>query len=379
MLYRKFGSTDVKVSTLGFGCMRLPTVGGDPANIDEEEAIRLIRSGIDHGVNYIDTAYPYHKGNSELLVGKALKDGYRDKVYLATKSPIRFISSYDDFDRILNEQLQKLQTDHIDMYLLHAVNKDKWEKAKKLDVFRFLDEALADGRIKYAGFSFHDKAEYFQEIVDAYPWTFCQIQYNYMDENYQAGKAGLEYAASKGLAVLIMEPLKGGKLAKTPPKEIQDLWNQAEADRTPAEWALRWIWNDPKVTLLLSGMGTMEQVVENVRVAGEALPQSLSDEEVTIVEEVKNRFLQLTKVDCTGCGYCVPCPAGVDIPRNFLIYNEAYIYDNLNSAVHIYNVNLEEEQRASSCIACGKCERLCPQDIPIRKYLKDVHNALKRA
>lgn len=378
MQYRKFGKTDAKVSALGYGCMRLPTVGGDSANINEEEAIRLIRYAIDHGVNYIDTAYPYHKGNSELLVGKALQDGYRERVYLATKSPVGLIHSYDGFERILNEQLQKLQTDHIDMYLLHAVNKSKWDKIIDLGVFKFLDQALGEGRIRYAGFSFHDKAEYFQEIVDAYPWTFCQIQYNYMDENFQAGKEGLEYAASKGMAVIVMEPLKGGKLAQKPPIEIEALWNQAEFKRTPVEWALRWVWNHPEVALLLSGMGEMEQVKENIKIAEEALPESLTENEINIIHKVKNRFLQLTKVGCTGCAYCLPCPSGVDIPRNFLLYNEAFIYNSLASSSRIYNRNMEEKMRASSCVECGKCELLCPQNLSIREYLKDVHKALSR-
>lgn len=377
MLYRKFGSTDFDASKLGFGAMRLPTVDGDEGKINELEAIRMIRYAIDHGVNYVDTAYAYHQGKGEIVVGKALQNGYREKVKLATKLPVWLTESYTDFDKYLNEQLQKLGTDHIDFYLLHALNKNTWPKAKELGIMRFLDGAIADGRIRYAGFSFHDERALFQEIVDSYPWTFCQIQYNYMDTEIQAGSEGLKYAAAKGLAVIVMEPIKGGKLAKNPPRSIQTLWNSAQVKRTPAEWALRWVWNHPQVSLVLSGMSTLEQVEENLRIAAEAEPNSLSVEELSLIGQAKKTYTHLTKVGCTGCSYCMPCPSGVDIPRNFTLYNDAYIYDQLDASVMAYQRFLEDGARASACVECGECEAVCPQQLSIRDYLKEVHQALK--
>lgn len=376
MLYRKFGKLDFEASVLGFGCMRLPILDGDASQIDEAEAIHMIRYAIDQGINYVDTAYFYHKGQSELLVGKALQDGYREKVMLATKLPVMRAQSYEDFDRLLNEQLSKLATDRIDFYLLHGLSRKTWDQSRELGVLRFLDQALADGRIRYAGFSFHDEYPVFQEIVDAYPWTFCQIQYNYMDTHHQAGSKGLEYAASKGLAVVIMEPIKGGKLAKNPPAIIQDLWNSSPVRRTPAEWALRWVWNHPEVSVVLSGMNTLEQVQENLHTAAEALPNSLTSEELGLIQNVKEKYRSLTKIDCTACGYCQPCPSGVDIPRNFALYNEAHTYDDLGSSRFAYHQFFAEENRASACTECGNCEEACPQNLSIRDYLKEVHQAL---
>ncbi|WP_088225921.1 aldo/keto reductase [Desulfosporosinus sp. FKB] len=377
MKYRKFGSLDYQASILGFGCMRLPTLNGDPSKINEPEAISLIRYAIDNGVNYIDTAYPYHQGQSEVLVGKALQNGYREKVKLATKLPLFHCQSREDFDRILNEQLKKLQTDHIDFYLLHGLSKATWEKAKSFDFADFLKKALADGRINYAGFSFHDKFPVFQEIVDAYPWTFCQIQYNYMDTEFQAGNKGLKYAAEKGLAVIVMEPLKGGKLVKNPPSSILKLWDKAEVKRSPAEWALRWVWNHPEVTLLLSGMGTKEQVEENLRLAGISEANSLTDNEHQLIDEVRKQYLSLNKVDCTACGYCQPCPSGVNIPNNFALYNDAHIYDDFGSSRFAYNTFFTPESKASACIECGACEEVCPQQLPIREHLKEVQKAFE--
>lgn len=374
MQYRKFGKCDFKVSALGFGCMRLPIIGNDNNAINESESIKLIRSAIDKGVNYIDTAYPYHGGNSEYVVGKALKDGYREKIKLATKMPVWLVEKYSDFDKYLNEQLQKLQTDHIDMYLLHALDKSRIEKAVKLGVYKFLDQAISDGRIKYAGFSFHDDLNIFKKIVDSYDWTFCQIQYNYLDEKYQAGTQGLEYAAQKGLAVVIMEPLKGGKLAKNVPQNVKDTFKNYDADKTPADWGLRWVWNHPEVTLLLSGMNSMEQVEQNILCAQKALPNSMTNEELSALAKASDEFKKLIKVDCTSCEYCLPCPMGVNIPRNFALYNAAYMYNDIKGSIKSYKA-LDEKERASSCAECGRCEKACPQHLSIRKYLKEV-NAL---
>lgn len=373
MQYRKFGRCDETVSALGFGCMRLPVF--EDGTINEEEAVKQIRYAIDKGVNYVDTAYGYHSGKSELLVAKALKDGYREKVYLADKNPVWLAKQYEDFDRLLNEQLQKLETDHIDFYLLHALNKERWEKIKELDVFKFIEGALADGRIKHIGFSFHDKHEVFMDIVDGYDWDFCQIQYNYMDEYNQAGVAGLKHAAAKGMAVVIMEPLLGGKLANVPPKEVQDIWNTAEVKKTPAEWALRWLWNQPQVTLLLSGMNSIEMIDENMKTADTAHVNSLSKEELAIVSKVKEKYKELTKVNCTNCQYCLPCPAGVEIPKVFATYNQAAVYNDWQKCSTGYS-KMEEKQRATSCVECGKCQKVCPQQLSIIQYLKDAHKAL---
>jgi predicted aldo/keto reductase-like oxidoreductase len=375
MLYRKFGRLDWEVSVLGFGCLRLPTEGGEDAVIDEAEATRMVRWAIDHGVNYVDTAYGYHGGNSERFVGRALKDGYREKVRLATKLPCWMVESYADFDRYLNEQLQKLQTDHIDFYLLHALGKDTWTKVRDLGVLRWVEEPLADGRIGHLGFSFHDSFEVFKEIVDAHDgWTFCQIQYNYMDVEEQAGTRGLKYAASKGLAMVIMEPIRGGRLAN-PPEPVQELWDKAPTKRTPADWALQWIWNHPEVSVALSGMSTMEQVQQNLASADASGPNTLTEEELDVIARVRERYQELCPIPCTRCRYCMPCPNGVDIPRNFEIFNEGRMYDQIGTAREQY-AHLAEEKRASACIQCRQCEELCPQQIPISEWMPQVHEVL---
>lgn len=376
MQYRKFGRhEDIKVSALGYGCMRLPLMKDGSGSIDEKEAIRLIRNAIDNGVNYVDTAYGYHDGKSEILVGKALKDGYRERVYLADKNPVWLVNKYEDFDKLLNEQLNKLQVDHLDFYLLHALNKDTWEKTKNLGVLKFLDSAKKDGRIRFAGFSFHDKLDVFKGIVDSYDWDFCQIQYNYMDKHNQAGIDGLHYASNKGMAVVIMEPLLGGKLANVPPAEIQSIWDTAEVKRTPAEWGLRWLWNQPEVTVVLSGMNSVEQVTENMKTADSALVNSLTEKELTAIDQVKNKYKELTKVGCTGCRYCIPCPAGVAIPYIFSLYNTSYMYNDLKNMSEEYK-GMEDKKKATSCLKCGKCEKACPQHLTIRQYLQEAHKAL---
>lgn len=372
MLYRKLGNTDEKASILGYGCMRLPVLGGVPDKIDEKKAIELLRYAIDHGVNYIDSAYSYHGGMNEVFLGKALKNGYREKVHLATKLSCKRVKTRGDMDRFLDEQLEKLQTDYIDFYLLHAVKKSYWEKLKKLGIIEFLDSALATGKIKYTGFSFHDELDVFKEVVDAYPWSLCQIQLNFLDEEFQAGVEGLKYAAEKGLAVVIMEPLRGGNLASKVPEEARKVWDRAEIKRTPAEWAFRYLWDYPEISIVLSGMSKLEHLKENLEIAEEGHPNSLLAEEKSLIAEVKEIYRARTKVNCTGCRYCMPCPEGVNIPRNLSYLNDILMLDDVENAKFQYGVLLSPEEKAGKCVECGECEEVCPQNIKIRKMLKEV-------
>jgi predicted aldo/keto reductase-like oxidoreductase len=355
--------------------MRLPTIGGDRSRIDEPQAMRMLRHAIDEGVNYLDTAYPYHGGNSERFVGRALQDGYREKVKLATKLPVRMVERTGDFDRFLNEQLIKLQTDNIDFYLFHGMRARRLETVRRLDLLAQADRALADGRIRHLGFSFHDTFEVFQEVVDAYDnWTLCQIQYNYMNEEHQAGTRGLEYAASRGLAVVVMEPLLGGKLV-APPPAIQALWDTSGTGRSAVEWAFQWLWNKPQVSLALSGMSAMSHVEENLASAGRSGVGTLTGHDLALVEQVRKKYDELCPIPCTRCGYCMPCPNGVDIPGNFGVFNTAVMYNSFADARRRYG-RRPEGARASACIQCRECEELCPQDIPISEWMPVVHEVL---
>ena len=374
MLYRKMKKADPDLSILGFGAMRLPVL--PDGHVDEPEAARMIRYAIDHGVNYVDTAYPYHNGESEPAVGKALANGYRERVNLATKLPSWLIKSRGDMDQYLDEQLKKLQTDRIDFYLVHGLIQSFWENLQTLGVLEFLDDAIADGRIRYAGFSFHDTTRLFKEIVKAYDWTFAQIQYNFMDEDYQAGTKGLRYAAKKGLGIVVMEPIRGGLLARDVPG-ITEIWKKAPIQRTPAEWALRWVWNHPEVTVVLSGMSTFDQVVQNVAFAENGLPGSLDRKELAVFEKVRKEFGKRIAIPCTGCKYCQPCPHGVSIPECFELYNQAYMYDAKESVQQRYTMFLGGSfdgvpAYASCCQDCGECEEKCPQGLPIRENLRKV-------
>ncbi len=375
MLYRKLGERGPKVSVLGFGCMRLPVIDGDTTRIDEPLATSMLRHAIDRGVNYVDTAYPYHgssfsePGESEGFVGRALADGYRDRVLLATKLPSWLIRERDDMERHLEGQLERLQTDHLDCYLLHALNEKYWENLKACGVTRFLSDALADGRIRYAGFSFHDPFPVFRQIVDEGDWTFAQVQYNLLDTEFQAGTEGVRYAADRGLGVIAMEPLKGGRLAGRVPADVQAVWDSAEPRRTAAEWALRWVWNDDDVSMLLSGMSTMEQVEQNLATAEEALADSLTEDELRIVDRVQHAYRSRIVADCTACRYCMPCPVGVDIPGCIRQLNNASLYDDVESAKRGYSKLAE---KASACTQCGSCEDRCPQGIPIPDVLEQA-------
>lgn len=366
MRYREMGKTGIEVSALGYGCMRFPVVDGQDDRIDEEKAIEMIRLGIDSGINYIDTAFGYHGGNSERLVGKALKDGYRDLVYLATKLPLWNVKCEDDVEKIFNEQLQKLGTDHIDFYLLHAVNNDTWEnKVLKFEIIPKLEELKKQGKIRHLGFSFHDDLWVFKKIIDSYDgFEFCQIQLNYIDVDYQAGLEGLEYAAAKGLGVIIMEPLLGGKLASLQPK-VSSLLSKS---KTPVEWAFDFLWNRPEVSMLLSGMGSMQMVQDNIGYADKAAVGMLSKEDCEMLSNVKYAFDELNLVACTGCEYCMPCPAGVKIPKVFSAFNN--ITDG--SRRKVKEIFPDIETNASLCKKCGKCESVCPQHIKITEKLKTI-------
>jgi hypothetical protein len=342
-----------------------------------------VRYAIDQGVNYIDTAWPYHGGQSEPFVGRALGDGYREKVKLATKLPAWMVKSREDMDRFLNAQLEKLNTEQIDYYLVHCLVGEVWNAIKSLGVREFLDAAKADGRIVNAGFSFHGAPDDFTRIVDGYAWDFCQIQYNYLDEENQAGTKGLKYAASKGLGVIVMEPLLGGKLAGPVPAEVEAIWNEAEVKRSPVEWALRWVWNHPEVTVVLSGMNEEAHVEENVRIAGEAEANSLAEAELELVGRVEQTYRRLMKAGCTGCRYCLPCPAGVAIPVCFELYNTLHMFQSAGEAQFMYAARLcgaitgGESGYASQCVQCGLCLEKCPQHLDIPDLLAAVARDLE--
>lgn len=375
MRYRKFGHLDWEVSALGFGCMRLPVTDKNAARIDETEATRLLHYAIDQGVNYIDTAYYYHQEQSEPFVGRALKNSYRRKVKLATKLPSWAIHKPQDFDKYLNEQLARLQTDHIDFYLLHALKKEWWQSLNRVGVFDWAEKAIADGRIGHLGFSFHDKPDVFKEIVDGYDkWAFCQIQYNYLDINHQAGAEGLKYAAAKGLAVVVMEPLLGGRLASAP-APIEALWNTAPQKRSPVGWALQWLWNQPEVSVVLSGMSSMAQVEENIAQAGLSAVGAFSPEEQALVDQVRQEYTQRSPIPCTACDYCQPCPNNVAIPQVFAAYNSGVMFESPDSARQSYRF-IATDTRADACIQCRECESLCPQNILISEWMPTVHAVL---
>ncbi len=379
MQYRKFGKLDWKVSALGFGAMRLPLVDKDPAHVDEPEAIRMIRYAIDHGVNYVDSAFMYHAGQSERVLGKALQNGYRARVKLVTKLPMPMVNTVADADRILHEQLEKLQTPKLDFYLFHGLNTNSWTKVKELNLIRWAEDKMVEGLFGHLGFSFHDEFPVFKEIIDGYDnWILSQIQYNYIDVNRQAGIRGLKYAAAKGLAVTVMEPIRGGILSKTPPESITRLWQDASSYRTQAEWALLWVLNQPEVSLALSGMSTLEQVIENVAVAGRSGTGLLSAVDLALIDRVREAYRGLNPIPCTKCRYCMPCPNGVEIPTIFEMYNDAVAFNVIDMGRFRYNgpFGLKENQKADKCIECGKCEEVCPQKVEVRNWLKKVHQEL---
>lgn len=364
MQYRTFGKTGLKVSALGFGCMRLPLK--EDGTIHEEEAVNCIRHAIDEGVNYVDTAYPYHGGASETVVGKALQDGYREKTYLADKCPVWMLKEEGDFDRYLDEQLQKLQTDHIDFYLLHALSRERFENAvKKFHLVDKMKAAREAGKIRYLGFSFHDEPDVFREIVDyTKEWDFCQIQYNYINVDYQAGREGLRYAAEKGLAVIVMEPLLGGRLASL----SHHVADKFSPEKTAVEHALDFLWDQKEVSLLLSGMSDRKQVEDNLVYAGRSSAGMLSEEEKKAYESAKAIYDKMSMVNCTACAYCMPCAFGLNIPEIFKAYNVFGLLGK-NKAKEEYE---KLEGKADQCRGCRRCEKECPQHIKISQVMKEV-------
>ncbi len=374
MQYRAFGKTGFEASALGFGAMRLPSVEKDGKKVvDEAASIALIRRSIDAGVNYVDTAYPYHDGLSEVVVGKALEDGYREKVKLATKMPCWLIESYGDFDRYLGEQLSRLQVERVDYYLLHALWRDRWDRMRELKALEWAGKAMADGRIGALGFSFHGDIALFREVLDAFDWPLCQIQYNFMNEDIQAGTEGLRLAASRGIAVVVMEPLLGGLLANPPPK-IKALWEAAGWN--PVDAALQWLWDKAEVSTVLSGMSSMSQLEGNLASAEASRVGRLGPADAALYARVKDAYASAQPIPCTKCAYCMPCPSGVDIPRNFELYNQGKAFEDMGLSRSLYNWHFPQAAWAKNCTACKACEEKCPQRIPISEWMPKVHEAL---
>lgn len=364
---RKMSNLGIETSLLGFGCMRFPT--NADGSINEAEAERMLDKAIAEGVNYIDTAYPYHDGKSEIVVGKILKKYERSSFYLATKLPVWLVNTVEDADKYFEEQLAKLQTDYIDFYLLHAMNKERWDAMLKLGVVERLDELKAAGKIKYLGFSFHDSYEVFEEMMNYRDWDFCQIQLNYMDAEEQAGLKGHDLAEKKGVPLVIMEPVKGGSLASFS-DEIMDKFHAVDPEASAASFALRWVGSQPNVKVILSGMTTMEQVEDNLKTFKEFKP--LSEAEWQTVDEVKAILDSRVQNGCTGCRYCMPCPAGVDIPGCFSAWNTYHVYQNYYAVNWKWETEMGEAHQAKNCVECGKCEKACPQKLSIREDLKKV-------
>ena len=376
MQYRDFGHIDFRPSALGFGAMRLPVLMDDEGKpdfkrIDYPLATEMLHLAIDGGVNYVDTAWMYHEDTSETWLGEALKGGYRERVKIATKMPVWNVKKPDDFDRILGIQLERLQEDHVDFYLLHGLDGDHWQTVLEHGQLASAERALADGRIRHLGFSFHGAYEDFETILAATDlWEFVQIQYNYMDEEYQAGRKGMELAAGKGLGVIVMEPVRGGALARNLPPQVRAVWDEALVERSPAEWALQWVWSHPEVSFLLSGMSTLRHVEEDLLFAERSRPGLLTQEELALVARVRDLYHELSPIPCTSCRYCMPCPQGVAIPDVFELYNDAHMFDDLPRQQTAYRVFFTENERADRCTACDECVEKCPQGIAVPAWLE---------
>ncbi len=375
MQFRKFGKLNFEVSALGFGCMRFSSKINEAGIkvIDFDQSIKMLKYAIDKGLNYIDTAYIYHEGKSESILGEVIKDGYRSKVRIATKLPIWDVEKIDDFDRYLDIQLKRLQTDYIDCYLFHALNKELWEnKVLRMNLLKRAELAKRAGKIKFLGFSFHDEYDVFTSIIDEYnKWDFCQIQYNYIDINNQAGVRGLKYAAKKGLGVVIMEPLLGGILSN-PPKAVQAVFKTVDVNRTPTDWALQWLWNQPEISVVLSGMGNMQQIIENIDSADNSGIGKMTSQEINIIERARNLHEELTLIPCVSCNYCLPCPQGINIPYIFDLFTKRFNYDRVGENRNKYGdtINRYINEIASSCNSCKTCENRCPQNIKVSSWMR---------
>lgn len=371
-----FKIKDQEVSRLGYGCMRFPVVEGDNARIDKEKAAPLLIHAIEQGVNYIDTAYPYHEKTSEAFVGEVLKAyNIRGRVNLATKLPCWLVKEPEDFQKILDEQLKNLKTDHIDFYLLHSLDLKTYRKMEDLGVLKFLDEIKEKGIVKNVGFSFHDEYVAFVEIIESYNWDFCQIQLNYMDTDYQAGLKGYKLAEEKHIPVVIMEPLKGGRLSN-PPKEVLELKNKVTKN-SPSQLALKYPLSLKNVMTVLSGMNTKEQIDENIETASAVEPGKLTDEEREFYQKAKAEYKKRERIGCTGCEYCMPCTVEINIPKVFTLWNKAYLYDEETESKKAYQKYLKDGITPEKCIQCKKCERECPQNLKIVEGLKQAHKYLK--
>ena len=372
MEYRKLGKTGIEISPIGFGTMRLPTVNGVFNNIDIEKAKNVVRHAIDNGVNYVDTAYPYHlNGTSEKAVKEILSDGYREKVYLGDKLSIWCCETYEECEKFFYGQLERTGSEYFDLYFLHSLDGNFWEKSKKLNVFKLFDKLLTEGRIKHIGFSFHDKFELFEEVINYYPWEYCLLQLNYMDMDYQAGERGMKLAAEKGIGLFAMEPLKGGQLAKPAPHSVKKIWAESSFNMTEAGRGISYLLNRPEISCVLSGMNEIEQVDDNIATAQYGIGHK-NEKELSLYKRAKEGFLQLIQIPCTRCQYCNPCPFGVDIPANIDYYNMGYMYDSIAHAKNFYNRPFFDKKRSTNCVACGACLEKCPQHIDIPSVMKKI-------
>ena len=375
MKYRTMGKLGIQSSAFGLGCMRFNGAASGDSVIDEQKAVSLIRRAIDGGVTYIDTAYVYLDKTSEIVLGKALRDGYREKVTIATKVPPDQVKNRIDLEVILAEELQKLQTDHIDFYLMHALNKEKWEHMKSVGAPEFFDEMKQEGKIRYKCFSFHGPYDEFEYILNDWDWDMCQIQYNFMDINNQAGTKGLELAGSKGIPVVIMEGLLGGRLASAP-DNVQALYDAFPVKRSPVEWAFRWLCNHPEVGVVLSGCNEAEQIDENLRIFDTVEPGIMSAEELKLMDDVREAYISRTKIGCTGCRYCMPCPNGVNIPGVFSAWNNFSLYNSDPKTDWMFNMIRNNNAGADNCVGCGACEAACPQHLNIIESLQAAWSEL---
>jgi len=378
MQYRILSKHMPPVSVLGFGCMRFYRQDGSldlmdkDKPVDEKLAHRLMDRALDLGVNYYDTAYIYLGGMSESILGRNFQGAKRQKAFLATKLPVWKATEHKDYMVFLDEQLNRLQTDYIDYYLVHSLTGESWQKAMELDILSFLDQIKASGKVRSIGFSFHDLYRSFEPILYAWDWDFCQLQLNYLDTEYQAGLKGMYKAHEKGMGIVSMEPLLGGKLATKLPQKALDTFKLAKSDWSPAEWALRWVWNFPEIAILLSGMNSMEQVEENCQVASSAQASSLSNHEMSVIQQVRAIFDERIQIHCAACAYCMPCPYGVAIPLVFSLMNEAHRFDDPSSLIRHYQ-SLSPEIKAENCVSCGECLEKCPHQLNIPELMVKVN------